>query len=399
MTSIRTTTERARFERGMSLAFAASFVTVGIFHPFFPVWMSHKGLDDSQIGAILALQIGLRVVVSPLVLGYADRAEERASVLVAFAWAAAAAVLLFFVVDGFAAILIAALVLAAMWGPIIPLTDAVALAGVRRQLADYGRTRLWGSVAFIAANIVGGLVMSELGVDWFVWLLIVTFVLAAALTMPTPRIGRSAQVARADPPSRRAFTALVLPDPDIRRLLPALTAAGLVQASHALFYGFGSILWTERSYTAAEIGTLWAIGVVAEIVLFTYATRLLSILGARWFLVLGGLVGTLRWALFPIDLGFLGYAALQVTHAFSFGATHLALQAVIQVAVADHRIGAAQGAAYALQTVLMAVATIASGAAYGLYGPQAFYIMAAMTVSAVLLSLGAPRAFTAASAP
>ena len=54
---------RRTFDRRISFVFAGNFVTLGIFFPFFPVWLGQKGLDGDEIGLILALQIGLRVLV------------------------------------------------------------------------------------------------------------------------------------------------------------------------------------------------------------------------------------------------------------------------------------------------------------------------------------------------
>ena len=50
------------------------------------------------------------------------------------------------------AVFLAYAVTAAAWTPTVPLTDAYALRGVARYGLDYGRLRLWGSAAFIAAR-------------------------------------------------------------------------------------------------------------------------------------------------------------------------------------------------------------------------------------------------------
>jgi hypothetical protein len=47
-----------------------------------------------------------------------------------------------------------------------------------------------------------------------------------------------------------------------------LIACSLVQASHALYYGFSTIDWTTKGLSDTAIGSLWALGVIAEILLF-----------------------------------------------------------------------------------------------------------------------------------
>lgn len=345
---------------------------------------------------VLAAQIGVRVAISPSVLSFADRSRERAYVLLALAWMATAAAVAFSIAEGFSAILLVALLLAAIWGSVIPLTDAVAIAGVRRRLADYGRTRLWGSVAFIFSNVAGGVIIGHYGIAWFPALLFLAFLAAALMTCLVPRIGRTAAITAHQP--RVIGLRRLWPRGDIAHLLPALLAVALIQSSHALFYGFGSILWTERGYSAVEVGILWAIGVVAEIFLFRYASRIVKIIGARRFLMLGGAMGVVRWCLFPVDLGLFGYAILQIAHGFTFGATHLSLQNLIGSNVSEHRIGAAQGTAFALHTTMMAGATFGSGAAYAALGANAFFVMAGLAAGGLALTVLAPRAF-APSAP
>ncbi|GAM78309.1 probable 3-phenylpropionic acid transporter [Vibrio ishigakensis] len=48
-------------------------------------------------------------------------------------------------------------------GPAIPLSDALANHYARLKMLDYGRTRLWGSVAFIAGSTVVGFLVAKFG--------------------------------------------------------------------------------------------------------------------------------------------------------------------------------------------------------------------------------------------
>ena len=55
---------------------------------------------------------------------------------------------------GFWPILACTLVFALAWTTIMPLTETVAMSGVKAAGLDYGRMRLWGSLSFIAASLV-----------------------------------------------------------------------------------------------------------------------------------------------------------------------------------------------------------------------------------------------------
>jgi MFS1 family protein len=47
-----------------------------------------------------------------------------------------------------------------------------------------------------------------------------------------------------------------------------LLAASMIQASHALYYTFGTLHWRAQGFADGTIGALWALGVLAEIGLF-----------------------------------------------------------------------------------------------------------------------------------
>ncbi len=393
--------ERRAFDRRMSFVFAGNFISLGIFYPFFPVWLGSKGLDGDAIGLILALQIGLRVLVCPPVLRRADTSRDRAHLLIATSFATFGAATLTFVVDSWLEILVATLLLSAFWCPAIPLSDAIALSGVRRLGADYGRSRLWGSIAFIAANVAGGFAIGRLGLDGFPLILSATFLVAALVTLASPRMGRPR--AGTPPPLdstpdpwvpagvwRRRFARL-MPAPDIGSLLPLLMGISLIQASHALLNGFSSLQWDRLGYGATAIGMFWAIGVVAEVVLFRFAAEPLRRFGLRAILLVTAVVATLRWCLLTLDLGLAGFALLQTTHALTFAATHVCLQSLIGSSLPENRVGAAQGLAFALQTVLLAAATFGGGVLFKGVGGDAFFAMAAMTALATLILLLAPQ--------
>ncbi|MCV5888611.1 MFS transporter, partial [Escherichia coli] len=54
-------------------------------------------------------------------------------------------------------------------GPVVPLSDAMANYYARLKMLDYGRTRLWGSIAFIAGSTVVGFLVAEFGSDMILY--------------------------------------------------------------------------------------------------------------------------------------------------------------------------------------------------------------------------------------
>ena len=69
----------------LSLLYAALLAVIGIQQPFWPVWLAGKGLNAAEIGLLLALSIGVKVISAPLVAHLADRSGERKWLMIIFA--------------------------------------------------------------------------------------------------------------------------------------------------------------------------------------------------------------------------------------------------------------------------------------------------------------------------
>ena len=94
-------------------------------------------------------------------------------VLILFAFALA---------HGFVALLLLSIALGLAFAPIVPLTDGLTL----RAAVDYGRVRLFGSLAFIVASVGGGFALEGRapGVVLVTVQAIAIVILAASLALP-----------------------------------------------------------------------------------------------------------------------------------------------------------------------------------------------------------------------
>ena len=122
-----------------------------------------------------------------------------------------------------------------------------------------------------------------------------------------------------------------------------LLAASLIQASHALYYSFGTLNWRAQGIPDGAIGMLWSVGVVAEVALFAVSGRVIAYCGTARLLMLAGLAASLRWGVMALDPPLWPTALLQTLHAMSFGAAHLAAIHFLTHAVPEDRAATAQG--------------------------------------------------------
>jgi MFS transporter, PPP family, 3-phenylpropionic acid transporter len=372
----------ATFAWRVAAFYAALFVVLGVQMPFLPVWLAAKGLDAAAIGIVLAIPMMVRLVAIPLASHGADRHDALRCALMIAACAAALGFGGVAFAPGLAAIMAAYALTAVFYAPIMPLAEAYALRGLRSHGRAYGPVRVWGSAAFIAGTLGAGFALDVMPARDLIWLLVaamaLTAVAACALAPLKPRpsgVATKASSARA-----------LLRQPV---LLAGVAAASLVQASHAVYYGFSALDWKAAGYDGGAIGVLWSVGVVAEIALFAVSGRLT--LAPTTLLALGAAGGVLRWGAMAFDPPWPLLVPLQCLHALSFGATHLGSMGLLSRAVPAELGATAQGYFAVALGLVMAVATAVSGVLYARWGVLAYGAMALAAAAGGLLALTAHR--------
>ena len=154
----------------VALFYGALFVIYGMHVPFTPVWLDWRGLTAGEISAVMAAPFFLRLFVTPAVALSADRAGSHRTMLIVLAWMSLVLVLLLSQAASFWPILFLIVPLIICNSTIMPLTETIAVKGVREAGLDYGRMRLWGSLTFVAASFAGGVAIDRYGAGAGIWL-------------------------------------------------------------------------------------------------------------------------------------------------------------------------------------------------------------------------------------
>lgn len=370
------------FALRLAIFYAALFAALGVQVPFLPLWLAAKGLDASTIGMVLSVPMLMRLLAIPLATRIADRHDALRAII---AIASALAMLGYGAMglaQGALAVTIAFALASIFYTPLMPLADAYALRGLGALGRAYGPVRLWGSAAFIVGSFAGGLVLDVVPARDLIWLVAAALVMtASAACTLSPLAPRETSTAK---PLRSARD--LLRDP---ALLAAMAAASLIQASHAIYYGFSTLDWAAAGLDGSAIGALWALGVVAEIVLFAMSGRLPV---APTTLILFGAAGAaVRWGAMAFDPPAVLLAPLQCLHGLSFGATHLGALGFIARTAPAEASATAQGYLAVALGLAMAAAMGVSGVLYARWGSFAYVTMALLAAAGGVFALAARR--------
>ena len=361
----------------LSLLFAGLFTGLGLYLPFFPVFLAGRGLTPDEIALVLFVPIIIRALAAPFVSGLADGRVDPALFLAV----SNCGVAFLFALSAFASTLPAFLILAALIAVLqsasIPLSDALTIqAAQTHPHLSYGRVRLWGSVSFFVANLGGGFLLTYFG-GVSIPLAIALFtasVLPIVLPLRSPAHEPRAAAEQRVPLSQFIFIIIL--------------ATALIQASHAYLYAFGSLLWSAQGYGGEMIGLIWALNIISEVILFWFFG---SAVGARFpafsFIILGGGIAALRWSVMAFAPSGALLAFCQFSHGLSFGATHLGAIALLARFAPHGARGRAQGFLSAVTGGLTAIITLGSGWLFTETGASGFWLMVPLSLGGVALAV------------
>ncbi|WPP60716.1 MFS transporter [Acinetobacter pittii] len=297
---------------------------VGTFMPYWNLYLQDQGFNYQEIGVLSSIAIVTRFF-APLVWGWiADKSGKRMLLVRVATWMESCIWLAIFIVPNtFQSVALLMLIFSFFQNAILAQFEGVTLFWLGDQKAKlYGKIRKWGSVGFIVGVFTIGAILEIVPISMLPILLLIIASLAFIWSF-TIREPDSA------PTSQKYLESLL---PVLKR--PTVAAFFAIEFillfSHAPFYSFYSNFLKSLNFNTTEIGFLWAMGVFAEIFMFSIASKIFQRFSWRSLVIVCLLVTSIRWMLVAVfSHYFIGQLFAQCLHAFSFGLFHLIAMRVI----------------------------------------------------------------------
>lgn len=356
------------------------FAVLGGLAPYWGPYLAAEGFSAAQIGQLIAILHATKIVAPNIWGAIADRTGRRMAVVRLGALVAMLTFTGVLLGSTFWWIALIMGLFSFFWNAALPQFEANTMNHLGRADHRYSRIRLWGSVGFIISVVGFGELIDRFGVQILPWLLLVMFAGLWIASHAAPEARQPVRRCNSDP----ILSVLLRPD-----VIGFFLACFLLKASHGPYYAFFSIYLEDAGYSSSMIGILWAVGVVAEIVLFLVMHRLLPRFGARLLMTVAMLLSALRWVLIALAPQLLPVLLLaQGLHAASFGVYH----AVGIALVNRYFVGSNQGRGQALYSSItfgagVAVGSLFSGLLWDVVGGSAtFYLGALVAVLAAIVA-------------
>jgi PPP family 3-phenylpropionic acid transporter len=290
------------------------FGVMGIYLPYFNLYLYHIKLTAFQIGVLSSLRSVL-LVLFPVFWGMlAERLQARRTIYVSCNIASAMIWSLYLFTTRFEWLVIITLGYGVFFSPIISFLEAITMDVLGKEKLRYGQTRAWGSVAFIAVVIlVGGII------DVYPIGIILPLILAAGLVQSAVSLGApSVRATKLQELSRDTGQLMS------RKSIVFLICAFLMLLSHGAYYGFFSIHLEKLGFGKTFIGISWAVASAAEIIVMIHSGRIFKRFSLETVMIFSFTIAAVRWFLLAfVDSGYM-ILMTQVLHAFTYGAFHMA---------------------------------------------------------------------------
>ncbi|MES2684851.1 MAG: MFS transporter [Pseudomonadota bacterium] len=292
------------------------YATVGAFMPYWSPYLEARGFSATQIGIAYAMA-GISRALMPFLWGWmGDHTGRRIHLVRAASTVSLALFLVIPFVEGVWAITAAMLAYNLFWQALLSQFETVSMVHLDQSGGDYSRVRLWGSVGFVLSVLSLGPLLDLWGIlplPWLVAALWVGMVVASFRVPETPQVPH-------DPKLPLARIGEVARRPEVIALFAACLCS---QMSFAPYYNFFTLFLERHGHPRSLSGVLWAVAVVAEIVLFIYMSRIIARVGARNLLLAAMVTTVLRWLLtVALADSFAALVVIQMSHALTFGAYH-----------------------------------------------------------------------------
>jgi len=297
------------------------FAFIGAFSPYFGLYLQALGFSAWDIGLLMS-QMQLMRLFAPYLWGaLAERLDRRLAVVRLAGVLSLLGCTPFFVVRSFEAMLVTMALLAFFWSAALPLVEAVTFDHLHEDPARYSRIRLWGSVGFIIAVMGTGALLDHVPLPKLLWVIVGTLagIVACAMTVPDAPTHR--------PAGEQPLLRQILQQTRVRALFAACFA---MSAAHGALYVFYSIHLSDHHYSKILVGSLWSLGVLAEIMVFFFMVTLLRRCGLRRVLLLSFAAAVLRFLMIAQLVDWLWLMVMaQLLHGLTFGAYHAAAIAAV----------------------------------------------------------------------
>lgn len=364
-----------------SFNFFGFYCAYGVLLPFLPMWLKHHGYDADLIGTLIALGYLFRFSGAMFFSQRIRRPSQLIGVNRALTWLTIISLLAMnYWVENIWLFLPLLALFHLLNGGAQPLPDTIASSWQQQIGLDYGKTRLFGSMAFVVGSVSTGYLIGWLGESAIIGIMLAWLIFLGLGQLSTPTVGFIDQT-ETQSSTNVSYWALFKQKTTLKMML----AVALIQSSHAAYYSYSTIYWADNGISTQTASLLWGLSVVAEILFFFFSHRLFKAWRISHLVMISAIISIVRWSLLAETVNLFGLVTAQLMHAFTYAMGHYAMIRYISTQPAEH-IAKLQALYFGLAScMLMALFTFIAGQVYRVSAEGSFWLMALFALPALFI--------------
>lgn len=292
------------------------FASLGALIPYWSVYLKSLSFSPREIGELMAILMATKIVSPNIWAWVADHTGKRMMIVRLGSLLAVLAFAGILLGNSYWWIALVMITFSFFWNATLPQFEANTFTYLGEHSHRYSSIRLWGSIGFVVAAVILGSVLEQYGIKQLPIILVGLFASIWLMSLLVP------ERAAAHMSLEHESLVTILKRPEVFSLIIVVF---LMQASHGPYYTFYTIYMEAHNYDGGLIGQLWALGVVAEVIVLIFMYKIVPRFGLRRMLIGSLMLASVRWLLIGWFVDSLAIMVIaQLLHAATFGIYHAA---------------------------------------------------------------------------
>ncbi|WP_026908064.1 MFS transporter [Paucisalibacillus globulus] len=282
---------------------------------FLPLYLAYKGLNGTEIGWVLAIGPLASIFAQPFWGYMSDKYKTVKKILLICVMGLLIFSTIFFQMNTLISIMCMGAVFYFFTTPIGGLGDSLAQRRADETGVSFGTIRTWGSVGFSVSSLIIGSILSKYGVEYMIWPYLFFGFIALLVVLRVKDVK-----VESDPVSLKDVNILI----KNKEFVFFLLAVIFLSVAHRANDSFIGLYITELGGSEALVGLGWFVGVITEALVFATAGFWFKKLHPLIFVMLAGILYSIRWIIYGTANDPMFVIGLQILHGFTFGVFYLA---------------------------------------------------------------------------
>lgn len=350
----------------LKLLLFSFYATNTIIVSYLPLYLKYKGLNGTEIGWVLAIGPLASIFSQPFWGFMSDKYKTVKRIIVLCALMLLITGMVFFQMNGLVAFLVTGTIFFFFVTPIEPLSDSMAQRRANEVGVSFGAIRSWGAIGFAVSSLIVGELLSRIGIQYMIWPYMFFAIMALIVAFRLKDVNVASE-----PIQLKDVSQLIKNIP----FLVFLVLIVILMITHNTNDNFIGLYIAELGGSERLVGVAWFVGVISEAIVYFLAGFWYKKLHPLVFVIIAGILFSVRWFLYGMVGNPMTIIALQVLHGLTFGVFFIAAFDYVTRLIPKLLMSTGHLVFFAFMGVAGIIGSLIGGTLFEAFGGRTLYIV------------------------